>query len=135
MPTVAVKAVGPVPGAVTPSGLKVPVKGAPVVANVNGLVEVELTVVLVKLSPEPPLAFTRFKTAPFGATKFIVKSEIQVCVILKLTDILLILDPAGKVAVKGEFIPVALASGITIFTGPLATLNVALVPVPVTESL
>ena len=133
VPTVAEYAVGPVPAAVTPSGLKVPVNGAPVA--VNGLVEVELTVVLVKLSPEPPLEFTRFKTAPFGATKFIVKSEIQVCVILKFTDILLMLDPAGKVAVKGEFIPVALASGITIFTGPLATLNVALVPVPVTESL
>jgi len=94
---VVVVCVNPVGGsAALASAINVPVKGTVPVAS--DTVDAELIFVLVKLSPAPPLAFTRFITLPLGAFNDMVKSASQVWVILKLTTTLETIDPAGMPA-------------------------------------
>src|SRR6185436_344572 len=80
------------------SAANVPVNGgAPVAKEV---VDAELIVVLVKLSPEPPLAPTRFRIFPFGAIRFISISASHVCVILKFT-LMLCTEPVTPETTNG----------------------------------
>src|SRR5688572_2711086 len=91
------------PHPIFPSAAKVPVNGAAPVAN--DVEEVELIVVFIKLSPDPPLAPTRLRILPFGATRLISISSSHVCVILKLT-LMLCTTPVTPATTNGCEAPV-----------------------------
>ena len=103
-----------------PSAIKVPVNGTTPVANEVALAE--LITVLVKLSPLPPRAFTKFNTWPLGDFINNVKSPSQVWVILKFTRALVPVAVAGTPATVNDVpTPVALASGIATAITPELT--------------
>jgi hypothetical protein len=104
--TVVLDRYGANPTALAPSAANVPVNGATPVAR--DVAEVELIVVFVKLSPDPPLAFTRFKILPLGALRLILTSPSQVWVILKLT-LILATATAGKPAITKSLVTAVLS--------------------------